>query len=148
MAEPLSQFRHQQGWRITNIGFRKCLYSTQKFHSDPERRFAGLIESDKDVLKWVKPAPGNFQIGLRDGSQYEPDFVIETSDCRYLAEVKRRDLMASKDVQAKADAAKVWCQHASEFTKTTDKKPWLYLLVPDDVIKENFGLAGLSKLLK
>ena len=26
MVEPLSQFRHQQGWRITNIGFRKCLY--------------------------------------------------------------------------------------------------------------------------
>jgi len=124
-------------------GFKKCLYPLQKFDSDPERRFAVVLENDTAVQKWVKPARGNFQIQLKGGELYEPDFVVEANDCRYLAEVKRRDLVADKEVLAKADAAKVWCVNATEFTKTTDKKPWRYLLVPDDTIQENFSLGWL-----
>ena len=37
-------------------GFGKCLYPIQKFESDPERRFAVILENDADVLKWFKPA--------------------------------------------------------------------------------------------
>jgi len=43
-------------------GFDKCLYPIQKFDSDPERRFAVILENDDDVLKWFKPAKGDFQI--------------------------------------------------------------------------------------
>ena len=32
-------------------GFKRCLYPTQRFQSDPERRFAILCENDPDVLK-------------------------------------------------------------------------------------------------
>ncbi|HND31968.1 MAG TPA: DEAD/DEAH box helicase family protein, partial [Myxococcota bacterium] len=48
-------------------GFQKCLYHFQKFDSDPERRFAIVLEHDRKVLKWVKPAKGNFQITFRGG---------------------------------------------------------------------------------
>ena len=129
-------------------GFRKCLYPLQKFDADPERRFAVLLENDFAVIKWVKPARANFQIQLRGGHLYEPDFVVETDDARYLAEVKRRDYITDPEVQAKADAARVWCENATKFTKTTDGKPWRYVLIPDDTIEENFSLSGLVALVE
>ena len=36
-------------------GFAKCLYPAQKFDSDPERRFAIILEDETSVLKWLKP---------------------------------------------------------------------------------------------
>ena len=59
-------------------GFRKCLYRVQKFDSDSERRFAVILENDKEVAKWFKPAKGNFQIHYTSDASYEPDFVVET----------------------------------------------------------------------
>ena len=125
-------------------GFSKCLYPLQKFDSDPERRFAVVLENDKTVAKWVKPAKGNFQITFRGGEQYEPDFVVETTNARYLAEVKAASEVNDETVQAKARAAVVWCRHATEHTKTTDGKPWKYLLIPDSAIRDNMSLAGLA----
>jgi len=43
-------------------GFRKCLYAAQKFDSDPERRFATILEDDATVLKWLKPPKGILRI--------------------------------------------------------------------------------------
>jgi type III restriction enzyme len=40
-------------------GFRKCLYQVQKFDSDPERRFAVILEQEPTVEKWFKPAKGS-----------------------------------------------------------------------------------------
>lgn len=126
-------------------GFRKCLYPLQKFDSDPERRFAVILESDDDVKKWVKPAKGNFQIDVRGGNLYEPDFVVETTGSRFLVEVKRGDSMDDEEVLAKMRAAIVWCEHATEHTKTTDGKPWRYLLIPDGAIRDNMSLDGLAR---
>jgi type III restriction enzyme len=126
-------------------GFSKCLYPLQRFHSDPERRFAVLLENDQAVQKWVKPAARNFQIQFRGGDLYEPDFVVEAEDARYLVEVKRADLVTDAVVLAKAEAAKVWCAHATEFTKTTDGKPWRYVLIPDELMEECFSLKGLAQ---
>jgi type III restriction enzyme len=125
-------------------GFKKCLYGLQKFDSDPERRFAVVLENDVDVGKWVKPAKGNFQITYRGGQMYEPDFVVETPYARYIAEVKSKEEIQSPDVQAKARAAALWCHHATEHTRTTDRKPWSYLLIPDSLIRDNMSLAGLA----
>jgi type III restriction enzyme len=36
-------------------GFRKRCYWLQKFDSDPERRFAVIIDDDLDVDRWMKP---------------------------------------------------------------------------------------------
>lgn len=55
-------------------------------------------------------------------------------------------LIPTPEVQAKARAASIWCQHATEFTRTTDGKPWRYLLIPDNAVKENMSLTALAAL--
>jgi type III restriction enzyme len=133
--------------RMVFDGFAKCLYSWQKFSSDPERRFAVILEKPNDgtVLKWVKPGPGSFQITYRGGEQYEPDFVVETADSRLMVEIKADNEMDAPDVLAKARAAVVWCRHASEHTRTTDGKRWRYLLIPDRAVVDNMSLDGLAR---
>jgi type III restriction enzyme len=126
-------------------GFSKCLFPRQRFQSDPERRFAVLLENDSTVERWVKPASNNFQIQMKGGNLYNPDFVIEAQDSMYLAEVKRADLIADNEVQEKARAATTWCEHASDYTKTTGGKPWRYVLVPDDAIGDNITLGHLVR---
>jgi hypothetical protein len=131
--------------RVVFGGFARCLYDLQKFDSDGERRFAVVLENDKDaVLKWMKPARDAFPIYLRGGGQYEPDFVVETRDARWVCEVKDADVLTDPEVVEKARAAVKWCQVASAHTATTDRKRWRYMLVPDSAIAENMTLGGLA----
>ncbi|MGD0461635.1 MAG: DEAD/DEAH box helicase family protein [Tepidisphaeraceae bacterium] len=126
-------------------GFKKCLYPIQKFDTDTERRFAVILEQpDNDVLKWFKPSKGDFQIHYEHDNDYEPDFVVETKTMKYLCEPKRASEMTDETVLAKANAAVVWCQHASEHAKQHGAKPWEYLLIPHDVISDNKTFAGLA----
>ena len=112
-------------------GFTKCLYPEQKFDSDPERRFSVVLEDEPKVLKWFRPSQRDIRIHLNHGeNQYEPDFIVEAEDRKYLCEVKRDTDLNDPDVQAKARAAALWCQRATEF----DEKPWTYLLIPDRAI--------------
>ena len=125
-------------------GFQRCLYPEQKFDSDPERRFAVILENDEDVLKWFKPAKGDFQIHYSHDQSYEPDFVVETTTGKFLCEPKRASEVSDDIVQSKADAAAVWCEHATVHAKTYGGKPWSYLLIPHDQIAEQMSLAGLA----
>jgi type III restriction enzyme len=124
-------------------GFQKCSYSLQKFESDPERRFAVLIESESSVQKWIKPGKGQFQVEYRSGENYEPDFVVETSDRMLICEVKAQNEAADPIVLAKAQAAVKWCKTASERAAQDHKKPWSYLLITDDRLIGSATLAGL-----
>ncbi len=114
-------------------GFEKCLYGRQRFDTDPERLFAVVLEKDRDVLKWYKPGRADFQIYYGGESGYEPDFVVETKAGKFLCEPKRLADLEDKKVQAKARAARVWCERAT----TVSEKPWKYLLIPHDQISEN-----------
>ena len=125
-------------------GFRKCLYPIQKFDSDPERRFAVILENDGDVLKWFKPAKGDFQIHYSHEEAYEPDFVVEAKDAKFLCEPKRANEMTEQIVLAKADAAATWCNHATVHANENGGKPWHYLLIPHDAITDNKTLQGLA----
>ena len=122
-------------------GFSRCLFPVQKFDSDSERQFAVLLESEPEVLKWFKPAPDVFQIDYAQGQNYEPDFVVETTDRKFLCETKRADEIKDDTVQAKARAAVIWCQRACGCSD----KPWAYLLIPHDAIRANSMLEGLAK---
>jgi len=122
-------------------GFKKCLYPAQKFDSDSERRFALILEDDPGVLKWFKPAKGDFQIYFRQEEAYEPDFVVETKTRKWICEPKRASEMADEIVLAKARAAALWCNHASS---ANEDKPWSYMLVPHDAILGNMTLTGLA----
>ena len=51
--------------------------------------------------------------------------------------------LKNADVKAKAEAAAVWCKNASEYARTTNGKPWRYLLVPHDAVAQNMTLKAL-----
>ena len=125
-------------------GFARCLYPAQKFDSDAERRFAILLEDDRRVLKWFKPARGHFQIYYHQDHAYEPDFVVETETDKYLCEPKRASEMQDEDVQARARAAVQWCEHATTHELAHGGKPWHYLLIPHDAIAAHMTLPGLA----
>ncbi len=145
-SEPLDYNLHlSTGKDIRNIsfsGFTKCCYPVQKFQSAPELYLARLLERELDVLKWLKPAPQQFRIHLANG-EYEPDFVVETLTAKYLMEPKRKDLIGTKDVIDKMEAAVRWCQHATDHAATNGGKPWSYYLIPHDSIDEATTLKGI-----
>ncbi len=140
-VEPLSDVP-----RLVFAGFARCLYPEQKFSSDPERRFAILLEDEPagSELKWFKPARNQFKIYYRGGEGYEPDFVVETATAKYLCEPKRRDAMNDPVVIEKARAATAWCRHATAHELAHGGKPWTYLLIPHDAIGPSATLAGLA----
>ncbi|SUS05616.1 putative Type III restriction enzyme, res subunit [uncultured Defluviicoccus sp.] len=127
-------------------GFKRCLYPLQKFQSDAERKLAVILE--REALKWFKPAKGQFQLFYKSGAnqlEYQPDFVAETSDLVYMLEPKAKNQLEDADVLAKKAAAVQWCRHASEHAASYQGKPWLYALIPHDVISENMTLRGLAE---
>lgn len=127
-------------------GFSRCLYPFQKFDSDTERRFAVILE--RDALKWLKPAKGQFQIYYKLGPEqpeYIPDFVAETDSTIFMVETKARGDINTQEVQAKAAAAMQWCKHASDFTASVGGKPWKYLLVPHDEVNESRRLTDFLR---
>ncbi|WP_406604340.1 DEAD/DEAH box helicase [Bartonella gliris] len=125
-------------------GFTKCCYPLQKFDSvEGELRFAQILEDDIEVLKWMKPARGFFKIEYDKGSSYEPDFVVETKDAKYLCEPKKASEMQNAIVFKKRNAAVQWCCHATNYAVTHGGKPWHYVLIPHDAIKANSSFEGL-----
>lgn len=128
-GEPLPE-----GARIRTLvfgGFRKCSFSTQKFDSkEGEYELVRVLERDDDVIKWLKPAPGQFVIEYDHGKRYYPDFVVETRSERLIIELKREDWKEDPTVETKARAAARWCHYASLASMEHGGKPWAYLLVP------------------
>ncbi|MCZ2158770.1 DEAD/DEAH box helicase family protein [Bartonella sp. 220] len=125
-------------------GFKKCCYPLQKFDSvEGELRFAQILEDDVKVLKWMKPARGFFKIEYGKGLIYEPDFVVETKDAKYLCEPKKASEIHNPIVLKKRNAAVQWCYHATSYAVTHDGKPWHYVLIPHDTIKANRSFEGL-----
>jgi type III restriction enzyme len=126
-------------------GFTRCLYPNQKFQSEAERVLAVIL--DRDALKWFKPVKSQFQLYYNwqgDQREYQPDFVAETSDAIYMLEPKARNQMDAEEVQEKKSVATQWCTHASDYTQQNAGKPWFYLLIPHDEIKENMTIQGLT----
>jgi len=120
------------------------VYVAQRFQSSPELRFATILEDDPDVVKWVKPAPGHFQIDYKGGHLYEPDFVVETSTGKFLCEPKAVGEMNDPTVLEKARAAALWCRHATAHELKHEGKPWKYLLIPHDAVTANRTFASLA----
>ena len=120
-------------------GFVKCLYPAVKFDSDPERRFATILEDDNDVVKWLKPPKDLLKIQYAEEDNYNPDFIVETKSGRFLCEIKRASDVETANVQKKAKAATQWCERASGVSD----KPWRYILLPHDTIQINRTFLSL-----
>ena len=120
-------------------GFKKCLFSLQKFDSDPEREFSVMLEREDSVKKWFKPTLSNLRL-YYGPNEYTPDFVVETETEKLLCEVKAVGKVDDAIVQAKKEAALKWCHYANESTEGAKK--WRYLLVPDVAINGSLTLSG------
>jgi len=130
-------------------GFKKSCHSLLKFDSKSEKDFAFILEEEagSPVLKWLRPAPHQFNItwGVLNPKQYEPDFVVETGDCIYLIEVKAEKDIQTADVQDKAKAAIQYSKHATEYNAEHGEKPWKYILIPHDKITMQMGFMTLAE---
>lgn len=125
-------------------GSKKCPYPFQKFDSDPERRFAAIIDSNRmPILKWLRPASGQFDIEYGHGRLYEPDFVLECADRKLIVEVKAERDMDDPVVTEKMRAAEAWVKNANAFADEGDGKTWHYILLPDTYITESLTFSGL-----
>ena len=118
-------------------GFQKACHFEYKFDSKAEQDFAFIVENDKNVLKWLRPAPNQFHI-LWDNNtkKYEPDFVLETEKAIFMVEIKAEDRLNDDEVVQKMAAAKKYCEYATEFTTQNGGKPWYYLLIPHSAVNK------------
>ena len=127
-------------------GFKKACHAKYKFDSKSEKDFATILEKDDSGLveKWLRPSRRQFNITWgANGSIYEPDFVVETSETIFMVEVKKAQDVDSDDVKEKARAAQVYCETATQYTREHDGKPWQYVVIPHDRINFNSNLKDL-----
>ena len=140
-AEPLSAAKS-----FLFTGGSKTPYPVNRFDSDPERRLAHAMDGDRfpDVLKWLRPAAGQFSIEYDRNRRYDPDFVVECRDCKMIIEVKASDKMADVEVQEKARAAQKWVSVANGFVNEADGKPWHYVLLDEKDVSHSLTLQSLK----
>lgn len=125
-------------------GFEKACHFEYKFDSRTEQTLSFILENDKDVLKWLRPAPNQFRIYWQHNSKlYEPDLIVETADCIYMIEPKAANEIDSKDVQEKAAAALKYCKYASEYTAEHGGKKWQYVLIPHTQVTKTSSFKGI-----
>ena len=127
-------------------GFRKAYHSLYKFDSKTEKDFAVILEQDKGVVKWLRPAQNQFRIYWQNNSKlYHPDFISETDTAIYMIETKKEMDMNTAMVQEKARAAEQYCRAATEFTSRNDGKPWTYVLIPHNAVFYSMGFESLME---
>lgn len=128
-------------------GFLKSYYRECKFDSKTELDFANVLEADKEVIKWLRPASNQFNIYWANGAKrYEPDFIVETPDCIYMVETKAAKDLSAEDVLGKKKAAEEYCKHASEYTAKNGGKPWKYHLLRHDIVERTSSFEYLMAL--
>jgi type III restriction enzyme len=125
-------------------GFTKACHTLYKFDSLPELEFARVLEQDGDVLKWLRPAPKQFNIYWgKQRQNYEPDFIVETASRIYMCEVKAFNEIDTPEVQGKGRAGAEYCRTVSEWNAKNGGKPWEYAIVADRSIQSNSSFRYL-----
>lgn len=127
-------------------GFTKACHTLYKFDSETERIFAIVLENDRDVLKWMRPSPRQFNIYYGPGgfSRYEPDFVVETADTIYLAETKASRDLDTASVQDKAHAAEEYCRAVTAWNQEHGGKPWKYIMIAHNEVRLSSSFRYLA----
>lgn len=130
-------------------GIQKGVFGEAKFDSkDGELTLARVMETDSDVINWLRPHPREFNITYNHGHVYEPDFVVETEDIIYLVEVKGEDKLNDPDVIAKKERGIQYCAVASRWGKANGYKEWRYLFIPAGQIRSSSTFALLAERFK
>mgnify|MGYP002606104981 CR=1 FL=1 len=116
-------------------GFLKSYFTENKFDSSTEQDFSFVLETDNSVLRWLRPAPNQFNIYWNNGARkYEPDFIVETDSAIYMIETKALKDADNREVNEKRVAAELYCEKATEFTTVNGGKPWLYIMLRHDIV--------------
>lgn len=126
-------------------GATKSVTTPYKFDSNPERLFALACENSPEVIRWLRPAPNQFNITYNRGHRYEPDFVVETEDMYYLVEVKAKNKINDPDVIAKKERAIKYCKVSSEYNLANGHKAFKYLFIPHDEISASSSFNNLKE---
>lgn len=125
-------------------GFKKSYYTWYRFDSSTELDFSFILETNAEVLKWLRPVSSQFNIYWGNGAhKYEVDFLVETADAIYMCETKAEKDVNDADVLAKAEAAREFCRHATEFTQEHGGKPWRYVLIPHTLVDRSYSFSYL-----
>ncbi len=125
--------------------FKKALHPEYKFDSNKERRLAIVCENSPEVQKWLRPASKQFNLFYGNGQRYEPDFVVETEDTIYLAEVKGKDRFDLEENKAKKARAVKYCALATMYCEAHDLKGWKYLYIPAEQIQTSSSFNLLAQ---
>lgn len=135
--------------KFVYVGFKKTYYTKYRFDSSTELDFSFILETNNEVLKWIRPVPNQFNIYWSSGAKkYEPDFIVETADAIYMCETKAEKDVNDPDVQAKAEAAREFCRRASEFTAKNGGKPWRYVIIPHTLVDRGYSFSYILSQLK
>lgn len=145
LYEPFTEDIHA----VLFTGIKKGVFSEAQFDSkDGELTLARVLETDPDVINWLRPHPQEFNITYNRNRRYEPDFVVETADIIYLVEVKGEDKLKDPDVIAKKERGVQYCAVASRWGKANGYKEWRYLFIPAGQIKSSSSFAVLADRFK
>lgn len=126
--------------KFVYVGFKKSYYTKYRFDSSTELDFSFILETNNEVLKWIRPVPNQFNIYWSSGAKkYEPDFIVETADAIYMCETKAEKDVFDSDVQAKAEAAREFCRRATEYTTSNNGKPWHYVIIPHTLVDRSYS---------
>lgn len=126
-------------------GIKKGVFSSAKFDSNPELKFARILERDNEVINWLRPAQNEFKLTYNNGKKYVPDFVVETQNSFYIVEVKREDKINDSDVIAKTKKTIQYCDVASSWSRENGKREWKYVFIPSKEILDNSSFSNLVK---
>lgn len=124
--------------------FSKACHTVYKFDSVPEHIFSIILERDRNVLKWLRPALGQFKIHY-GSNRYNPDFVVETDKYIYIVEIKAHNRINDDEVKLKAKAARTYCNNVNLLYKGTENKLWKYILLLDSEIRRGVEFSYLEK---
>ena len=139
-----NSFNANEVRNILFTGIKKGVFATAGFDSTPEVNFARLLERDADVKNWLRPSAKEFNLTYNNGKQYWPDFVVETEDLIFLAEVKREDKLNDPDVIAKKQTGIRYCRIVSDWAKANGYKEWRYLFIPSQQVHFNSSFKFLA----
>lgn len=117
--------------------FKKACHTAYKFDSVPEHIFSVVLERSSNVLKWLRPAKGQFKIHWSCSHLYVPDFIVETNDNIFIVEVKAYNKLDDEEVKLKARVATTYCNNVNTMFFGTGKKTWSYILISDHFINRS-----------
>ena len=115
-----------------------------KFDSSTEKDFSIILENSEEVIKWLRPAPNQFNIYWNNINKYEPDFIVETKNVIYMIEIKAQNQIGNEEVQLKKKAAENYCEIINSNCK--NMKKWKYMIIADDEVKTNYSFGRYSEV--